>query len=196
MRRGRALSAAERALWSKVAADVSPLHEGAETGRNDRHPSECGVSHGAGVQPSARAEAITRGQGASQGTAARKLKPKARTDLFAAGDPKLDRHAARTRIPIDARLDLHGMTQEAARSALRGFVERARANGARCVLVITGKGGVAGRGVLRSRLGDWLHEAPLRDHLVRVAPAHARHGGGGAFYLFLRASTAPGRGRP
>lgn len=111
---------------------------------------------------------------------------------FDSGDPKLDRHARRGRLEIDATLDLHGHTQASARTALSAFVSEARRRGHRCVLVITGKGarisdGVhLGGGIIRQRFKDWMREGVFRDHIVRASPAHPRHGGGGAFYVFLK----------
>ena len=62
---------------------------------------------------------------------------------------------------------------------------RASKRGHQCVLVITGKGR-GGEGVLRAQLPRWLSQPDLRPLVSRLAPAHARHGGSGAFYVFLR----------
>ncbi len=88
---------------------------------------------------------------------------------------------------IDAIIDLHGHTQDGARAALASFIDRQRLEHARCVLVITGKGRM-GAGVLRQRFVDWIAASPIRAHLSGYAPAHPRHGGSGAFYIFLRAN--------
>ena len=85
--------------------------------------------------------------------------------------------------------------QVTARAALYGFLLEAAARGHRCVLVITGKGvrpdgfnsGRLGAGILRRRFREWLNEDAFRQHVVRAAPAHPRHGGTGAFYVFLKA---------
>lgn len=102
---------------------------------------------------------------------------------------------------IDARIDLHGMRQAEAHSALRAFLYRAAHKGHRTVLVITGKGGEAdrengvpwdvvshntGRGVLRRNVPIWLAEAEFRSVVVSFTTAHVRHGGDGAFYVILR----------
>jgi DNA-nicking Smr family endonuclease len=86
----------------------------------------------------------------------------------------------------DARLDLHGHTQDSAHRELIEFLLRHAGNGARCVLVITGKGRL-GAGVLRTRLFDWIAHPDLRPFIAGYAPAHPRHGGAGATYIFLRA---------
>jgi DNA-nicking Smr family endonuclease len=86
---------------------------------------------------------------------------------------------------IEARLDLHGMTQSEAHSALLGFIRGARAEGKRCVLIITGRGAV-GAGILRSAVPRWLNEPEFRSHLLAMATAQQRDGGGGALYVMLR----------
>ena len=82
-------------------------------------------------------------------------------------------------------VDLHNMTQDQARAALTAFVARARAEGERAGLVITGKGAL-GDGVLRRRVPDWLAEPPLREAVAGVSEAHRRHGGEGALYVALK----------
>ncbi len=86
---------------------------------------------------------------------------------------------------IDARLDLHGHTQDTAHRELIDFVLRQAALNARCVLVITGKGRL-GTGILRTRLFDWIGDPSLRPVIAGYAAAHPRHGGAGATYIFLR----------
>jgi DNA-nicking Smr family endonuclease len=100
-------------------------------------------------------------------------------------EPKRKRRIARDREPIASRLDLHGMDQVQARAALHGFILRAHANGARAVLVITGKG-MLGDGVLRRRVPEWLAESPVRAAVAGVAHAERHHGGEGALYVALR----------
>jgi DNA-nicking Smr family endonuclease len=86
---------------------------------------------------------------------------------------------------VHAILDLHGHTQVSATRELSAFLQRERSRGARCVLVITGKGR-GGEGVLRRRFVEWLETPSTRHSVSGYAPAHPRHGGEGAFYLFLR----------
>lgn len=89
---------------------------------------------------------------------------------------------------IDARLDLHGHTQDTAHRELIEFLLRQASQGARCVLVITGKGRM-GTGILRARLFDWIADPDLRPFIAGYATAHPRHGGAGATYIFLRAAN-------
>lgn len=94
----------------------------------------------------------------------------------------------------EARIDLHGMTAAAAHSALIRFVLSAQADGKRLVLVITGKGRQreddgpipTRMGVLRHQLPHWLETPPLHNAVLQVTEAHQRHGGSGAFYVYLR----------
>lgn len=100
-------------------------------------------------------------------------------------EPGRKRRIVRERDPIVASIDLHNMTQDVARAALTRFILRARGEGERAVLVITGKG-TLGDGVLRRRVPDWLAEPPLRDAVAGLSEAHRRHGGAGALYVALR----------
>jgi DNA-nicking Smr family endonuclease len=95
---------------------------------------------------------------------------------------------------VEALLDLHGMTQDQAHRALAAFIPRARADGKRCVLVITGRGNAkgphAGGGVLKSAVPRWLDEPEFRPHLLAIATAQPRDGGNGALYVMLRRTRA------
>ncbi len=87
---------------------------------------------------------------------------------------------------IDARLDLHGMTQDIAHGALTRFVERAAAAGHRMLLIVTGKGGREGTGVLKAETPRWLNEAELRPLILAIHRARPNHGGDGALYVLLK----------
>ncbi len=112
--------------------------------------------------------------------------------------PNMDRRRfermKRGKMPIDARLDLHGMTQARAQAALSLFVRESHAAGKRLLLVITGKGrDVADddimptrRGVLKHQVPRWLTQPPLGPLVLQISPAHRRHGGSGAYYVYLR----------
>jgi DNA-nicking Smr family endonuclease len=92
---------------------------------------------------------------------------------------------------IEARLDLHGMTQARAHRALSGFLHRAHGDGLTFVLVITGKGKVGAeseRGVLRRQVPQWLSQPEFRTLVVGFEEAHIGHGGTGALYVRIRRS--------
>lgn len=91
----------------------------------------------------------------------------------------------RGQLPLEGRIDLHGMTQEAAFNALHRFLLRAIADEKRTVLVITGKG-VRSEGVLKRMLPLWLEDIALKKHILALSPASPKDGGAGAFYIRLR----------
>lgn len=110
-------------------------------------------------------------------------------------DPSIRKKLGRGRIEIDGRIDLHGMTQTEARSALHGFINARFARGDRTVLVITGKGtktdndyiaAMTERGVLRTMLPIWLSEPGLSPLVSGWSVAARGHGGEGAWYVRLR----------
>ncbi|MFN7709525.1 MAG: Smr/MutS family protein [Holosporales bacterium] len=103
----------------------------------------------------------------------------------------------RRRLDPEAILDLHGMTQEQAWQALDRFLKRCALQGYRCVLVITGKArdtsteahpdpGHHGRGVLRRQVPQWLAQPEMRAVVASYVTASLRHGGTGAYYIFLK----------
>lgn len=107
-------------------------------------------------------------------------------------DPKTHKRMTRGKLRPEARLDLHGMTLSEAQPELMDFVISCHMAGFRLVLVITGKGrGEHGPlptrpGALRHQVPFWLHAAPLGPLVQQVTAAHDRHGGEGAYYVYLR----------
>jgi DNA-nicking Smr family endonuclease len=92
---------------------------------------------------------------------------------------------------IEARLDLHGMTQARAHRALSSFLHWAHGDGLTFVLVITGKGKIGAdpeRGVLRRQVPQWLNQPEFRNLVVGFEEAHIGHGGAGALYVRIRRS--------
>lgn len=110
-------------------------------------------------------------------------------DRFAGVDRANAERLKRGRHAIEARLDLHGMTQAEAHRALAVFIRGARAAGKRCVLIITGRGSIGG-GVLKAAVPRWLDEPEFRPHLLAIATAQPRDGGNGALYVMLRRTRA------
>lgn len=97
--------------------------------------------------------------------------------------------------PIDATLDLHGLTQSQAHDRLIGFINGQSAAGNRFVLIITGKGkkgdqkdewGQPVQGILRKNFKRWIEEPALKAKILKVAQAQQHHGGAGAFYVLLK----------
>ena len=96
------------------------------------------------------------------------------------------------KLEIEGTLDLHGMTRDQAQGAVRRFIEASQSMGRRTVLVITGKGYThGGDGVLRGELPRWLNADPLRSKIVAFDFAQPRHGGQGAFYVYIKKVRDP-----
>lgn len=98
---------------------------------------------------------------------------------------------------IEARLDLHGLTQDKAYKTLLPFVEQSYQQGLRMILVVTGKGTPKGKmpdrawyepepGILRRMFPEWLERAPLNKRILKYAPAQRKDGGDGAYYVLLK----------
>ena|SRR5689334_12168380 len=164
----RRLTHDERRIWSRVARTVR-----AAPGKRADEDEE---------EPPAPATAKRPVASPKPGHAARAAprRPGPLEDLSG------QRRIRRGQHEIDARLDLHGHTQDSAHRELVEFIVREHSKDSRCVLVITGKGRT-GPGVLRSRLSHWIADPELRPMIAGFAPAHARHGGEGAVYIFLKA---------
>lgn len=93
----------------------------------------------------------------------------------------------RGRLEIDGRIDLHGMTQTQAHTALASYIHRCWNEGRRCVLVITGKGAYSPTGgVLRQAVPRWLAEPVLARMVLAIQPAQPMHGGDGALYVLVK----------
>ncbi len=108
-------------------------------------------------------------------------------------DKRTVQRLKRGQLDIEARLDLHGLTQSEAHARLDGFLTTAQDRGLRCVLVITGKGriGEAG-GVLRQMVPRWLNAPPNRGRVLSMSQAQPKHGGVGALYLLLKRKKTKG----
>jgi DNA-nicking Smr family endonuclease len=198
-KRKRRLGSDERELWERVAATARPLRSFRPVQPTTPPwvaPEPSDEPAGApAVDPSSRpapiSVALPSAPRAAQSTAIHLAAP----DAAPVGRPQagLDRRTAErlrkgARAP-DARIDLHGLTAERAHHACLRFLGEAVARRHRVVLVITGKGrgGRSGRaGVLRDALPGWLRASPLGRSIVGIYQAHRRHGGEGAFYVYLK----------
>jgi DNA-nicking Smr family endonuclease len=114
------------------------------------------------------------------------LRPRIQHGLDAGWDRKL----ARGVVQPDFTLDLHGSSLDAAHGRLDHGLTLASAQGARVVLLITGRDRPSedrrARGAIRRKFMDWLTVGPHASRIAAVRPAHPRHGGAGAVYLVLR----------
>lgn len=193
-RRIRALSEEELKLWRVVTKDAKPLP-------GKHHPPEAEKPADSAPAGPVVSKAKQKKLVHSAPVTVRPVTPAGPPPL-AGLDRRTSQKLSRGQVEAEARLDLHGHGREEARIALLRFVSSCRASGLRCVLVITGKGespfsrhilhssryheAAEHSGILRSALPVWLEEAAFRAEVASFQPAHPRHGGGGAFYLWLR----------
>jgi len=176
--RRRGLSEEDRELWDLVAKQVKPLRKHRATKlhaapRAEPPPAAPVTRQASSPRPLAAAPAPRPSKPAMPPLAP--LGKRERTKL------------SRGRSEIEARLDLHGMTQMRAHRALTGFLHRAHHEGLTFVLVITGKGRSGGEsGVLRRQVPEWLSLPEFRAFVVGFEEAAIGHGGEGALYVRIR----------
>ncbi|WP_415922442.1 Smr/MutS family protein [Tateyamaria sp. SN6-1] len=196
MTRRRRLRPEEEELWRRVADTTERMHAQKPLSPEDfvetaapRAPKKAQVSFDPLVTPKAMA----------------KSEPATRIDMMPAiadqvqgaavnMDKKAFANMKRGKLRPEAKLDLHGMTLDRAHPALTQFILSAQAQGKRLVLVVTGKGKHRDEGgpipvrlgVLRHQVPQWLSLPPLSGAVLQVSAAHNRHGGGGAYYVYLR----------
>jgi DNA-nicking Smr family endonuclease len=184
MSRRRQLSEEDEALWSGFARSITPLPP-----KKSKSKSKSESKPEAALPPAATQEAKTPPRAITR----REPAPPAKSPALAPLDRRFKQRLARGRDSIDARIDLHGMTQTEAHHALDRFLRRAQSDGARIVLVVTGKGvgrnvrdASAERGVLRRQVPLWLALPEFRPLIVGFEEAHVSHGGQGALYVRVR----------
>lgn len=199
MARKRSLSPAEQALWDQIARTATPLHPKRPAAENKPAPKPPKPAR-AKPEPSALPGPLPttlriEGKGARrnghdlQAPLTQRMK-----EAPVHMDRKTHAKMKRGKIVPEARLDLHGMTVSQAHIALLNFVVNGHARGLRLILVITGKGkdrDEAGPiptryGVLRHQVPQWLRMVPLAPLVLQVTTAAQRHGGHGAYYVYLR----------
>jgi DNA-nicking Smr family endonuclease len=196
----RRLTESDKALWAEVAARTDPLprkHGGLVPPAPV--PDRRAPDRPAPSQPPARPipSGFTIGSNAplKSGTADLHDPVEARVAASPlAMDRKTFRRMKRGKLKPEAWIDLHGMTLARAHPALNRFILSAHGSGKRLVLVITGKGRVRDedgpiptpRGVLRNQVPHWLTTPPLSSAVQQISEAHISHGGGGAYYVYLR----------
>lgn len=176
--RRRALSEEERELWDLVAKHVKPLRK-----------HRAAKAHAPPRAESSPATQVTRTSLPARPVAAAPAPRAAKPSIppLAPLGKRERTKLSRGRSEIEARLDLHGMTQMRAHRALAGFLHRAHQDGLTFVLVITGKGRSGGEsGVLRRQVPEWLSLPEFRAFVVGFEEAAIGHGGEGALYVRIR----------
>ena len=164
MRRGPGLTDEDRTVWETATRKIKPLHGARKVAAVTAAPAP---ARKAAVRPVAPVPA--------------KSPVAPPTPALAPLGRKEKQRVARGHVSIDARLDLHGHTQDEAHGALLRFLRRASADEKRLVLVITGKSGV-----LRREVPRWLALPEFRAMVIAVELAAIRHGGEGALYVRVR----------
>jgi DNA-nicking Smr family endonuclease len=171
----RRLSYEERVLWVTVTKAIEPLREDA------RLTPDVGDDAVAATPKPIRAA-----RPAKTIASPPPAPPKPATPPLTSLSRRMRRSVARGKEQIDARLDLHGLTQSEAHVALLRFLRNAHARDARLLLVITGKGRGGELGVLRRQVPQWLSLPEFRSLVIGFEDAHIAHGGEGALYVRVR----------
>lgn len=190
----RKLRPEEEELWQRVTANTERLHPA-----KPLEPGDFVTSAPAPKPAKRRFEAVSQtimGPASAPRTEV-SLTPSI-TDQVARAEVKMDRKTfgklSRGKLRPEGKIDLHGMTLDRAHPALTRFILSAQGQGKRLVLVVTGKGKERDDGgpipvrygVLRHQVPHWLSMPPLSSAILQVTQAHLRHGGGGAYYVYLR----------
>lgn len=193
-RKRRDLSAEDRELWGRVVQTARPLKSTSLPEFERPAPPVEAKPPMTRTRESARAVLRPSAAGPPPGhDLAHPL-----SDALARVPVKMDKRQfqrmSRGKLDPEARIDLHGMTLAQAHGALNSFILRAQAAGLRLVLVITGKGKTVAddgpiprrQGALKHDVPQWLRMAPLGSAVLEIREAHLRHGGTGAYYVYLR----------
>ena len=199
MPRRRGLTPEDRDLWSRVARTAEPLDPKRKGQAADLAAfADAQVPMVPAAAPAPAPTALPRFRIGQSAAPAKPVvaRPASMAEHLAQGSLRMDarthRKMSQGKLRPEARLDLHGLTLAAAGPELMQFILSCHANGLRLVLVITGKGrGDHGPlptrpGALRHQVPYWLHSPPLAAVVQQVTAAHFRHGGDGAYYVYLR----------
>lgn len=180
--RSRGLTRDDLRVWSHVARSTAPL-------KNVERAEFAALIDPA---PVARTPAPTPHKSAVTG-AVQPLQPAGLPPLGPM-ERRMRRKVSKGHKPVDGVIDLHGMRQTEAHTALINFVIRAQAQSCVIVLVITGKGATTAddseRGVLRRMVPHWLADPVMRRFVIGFEPAARGHGGEGSLYVRIRRPRA------
>ncbi|WP_417687249.1 Smr/MutS family protein [Roseibium sp.] len=186
------LSPEDRALWAKVTKTLTPLNPKTAS-QPDAEDFEQLLDPPSATPAAKKATATAMRAPTAAPAVSATPKPPPLHQLEHRYRKKLVRGVK----PIDARIDLHGLTQHQAHERLRGFLYNAQASGHKVVLVITGKGGKGkgndfrhdhwdDMGILRRAVPQWLAMPEMRQVVIGYEEAHVTHGGAGALYVRIR----------
>lgn len=158
------LTSSERQIWNRVTKNIKPL--------NENQGEEISVETPCATPPIEKTGTLIVKKHVVQKP--RKIQNR-----------ESERQVKRGKVRIDDTCDLHFYSENVAHVIMKEFVVRKRREGCRCVLVITGKGH-GGEGRIRRSFRLWLETKEAYSLISGYSPAHYKHGGEGAFYLFLR----------
>lgn len=175
MARRRGLSEADRAQWADFARHIRPLHAPLAPPAPTGAPPPPAVVP---LPPILVAPAMAARRSAPP-------PPAIEIDVAPGGLDAATWERLRTgRLRPARTIDLHGLTRQQALGALLQAVETARAEGLRCIEVITGLGSGERGGAIRRELPLWLNRPDLRPKLL--AACHPHRANSGATRLLLR----------
>lgn len=185
MAKDRKLSPEERILWGKVARSIRPLPD--RMGERTAFDEYIIEAEAAEAVKASKEQSVS----ASSGTPPSVAPPRHPSGVHHPLERPVKRKIARGKLPLEARIDLHGLIQSEAHAILLDFLLRAHERGMRHVLVITGKGSSLGsEGALKRAVPLWFSKAEFRYLISSYEPAAQHHGGEGA--LYIRLSRRPG----
>ena len=206
--RRTALTTDDKKVWKAVTKNVVSRHAGVRSTEAAVTPATSSQSRFESATPAP--EKAEKRQGAERRASRdelldlvadnnRQAKSPPKVNLTAQAGPALTPGATRDidrrtatrlkqgRLPIEGRLDLHGMIRDTAFQAVQGFVQSSALDGKRCVILVTGKGlGQRGGGVLRNEVPQWLNLPANRKYIISFTYAQPKDGGTGALYIYLR----------
>ncbi len=174
--RRRTVEGDEARLWQEVMRDVTPL-----PGRRVSIPERPSAQRPGPETPARPAQAASAPRPAGE-------LPELGPGVAPGVDKRTLQRLHRGQLEIEARIDLHGLTQEEAWRALHAFLDGSRKADRRSVLVVTGKGKTQDRalGVLRAAVPRWLNQPENRALVLAFCPARPKDGGAGALYVLLK----------
>jgi len=188
----RRLRPDEIELWRRVADSTEKLHPEKRDSAPVARPKPTPVKH-----PKPHLQPFRVGEKAPQTRDGHDVLPGI-SERLAKSPLHMDKKAftrmKRGKLLPEDKIDLHGMTLDQAHPALVSFILSAHAAQMRLVLVITGKGKSSHdhgpipqrKGVLKHQVPQWLSMPPLSQAVLQVSEAHLKHGGTGAYYVYLR----------
>lgn len=190
-RKPRGLRPEEQQLWDKVRHGTTPLQQSKKATLQNT------VQRPKPVKPTVPISRFRVGEASTAIPPRNDIVPNPR-DYFSSGQVQMDHKRygkmKRGKLTPDGRIDLHGMTTAQAHPALVRFVANAYGQGMRLILVITGKGKSKADegpipvriGVLKHQVPGWLRSGQMAPLVLQVTESHMKHGGSGAYYVYLR----------